>query len=219
MKTHFADGFIPPNDQLEEDPLTSNAVVAQKQRIVNDYYPTPRGITEALLQILPPEMFEHFFEPCAGNGAIAEVLMDAGMSGVQRDIAWNITEPKDATQRSFWEYHAANLPKDEAWATVTNPPFNQAENILPLAFEFSPICCFLLRISYMEPTKGRADFLRETADHLRFFAPVNPRGRFRRDSKKGDNATTAWFIWDKSWSWQSKGIISPFQFVTKWRQH
>lgn len=217
MITNFAKNFSPPNEQLEADPFTTETVGGKKQRIANDYYPTPRGITEALLNILPPEMFYYFLEPCAGNGAIADVLMDSGIYGVQSDIAWETPEEKDATKRSFWEYHAANMPTGWNWATVTNPPFSEAEKILPLAFEFSPICCFLLRISYMEPTKGRADFLKATADHLRFFAPVNPRGRFRRDSKKGDNATTAWFVWDKTWSWRAKGIICPYQFVTNWR--
>ena len=181
------------------------------QRVESDYYPTPAPITEILLNTVPAIAGSVVFEPCCGLGAISEVLRSANCVVYESDILIQDDQNRDATTPSFWEWHCPQ------WV-VTNPPFNVAEEILPHAFEAATLgVAFLLRLTYLEPTQGRAQWLREHADHLRFVVPVSPRPQFRRDARGTDSCTCAWFVWDKAWSWRSRGIECPFVFATGWR--
>jgi hypothetical protein len=74
---------------------------------------------------------------------------------------------------------------------VSNPPFNLAEAIVPLALEHARIgVAMVLRLSWFEPTLDRADFLKQHPPAL-----INmPRHDFRGDGKT-DSVTSAWFIW------------------------
>lgn len=197
------------------------AIGSRHQRMADDYYPTPEGVTRSLLNRVV--ITGTVFECCAGHGAITDILNSTDPTErlvLQSDLSWSSPngELRDATKRRFWEYWTApkadGLPID--W-TVTNPPFCEAEQILPLAWEYSRRgYAFLLRLSYLEPTVGRADWLNKTADHLRYLIPLNPRPKFRRDTKKTDSVTAAWLVWEKGWSWQEKGIQAPFSFVSGW---
>ena len=199
---------------------TEEVVGPRHQRVPNDYYPTPEGITRSLIDRVVIQ--GTVFECCAGHGAISDVLASREPDRrpvLQSDLIWPSLsgELRDATERRFWDYWTtAAGPID--W-TVTNPPFCEAEQILPLAWEYSQRgCAFLLRLSYLEPTGGRADWLNGTADHLRHLIPVNPRPRFRRDTRTTDSVTAAWFVWEKDWSWHKQNIQCPFIFVSGWQQ-
>jgi hypothetical protein len=220
------------NLELFDNPITQ--AVGEAGRISHDFYPTPEGITRSLLEVCP-QLPRFIFEPCAGNGAIGDVLRASRRYVEESDIQWPTIKnldlpmgfiPQDATSVSFWEYWASLdfrsyypdgiVPE---WATVTNPPFNLAHEILPLAYEYSPWgCAFLLRLSYLEPAANRAKWLQENADNLRYVMPVNPRPQFRRDSKSTDSSTVAWMVWQKSWSWKELGVNSPFQFCNNWKK-
>jgi hypothetical protein len=209
------------NLSLFDEPIVQ--AIAATGRVSHDFYPTPEGLTRSLLTACP-QLPEIIFEPCAGNGAISDVLKAAGKEVESSDLNWTNEHgeyfyPQDATTVDFWEsWKSTNLLLRKHWATATNPPFNAAHEILPLAFEYSPWgCAFLLRLSYLEPAGNRADWLQNHADHLRRVIPVNPRPRFRRDKNSKDNVTVAWMIWEKSWSWQKIGIECPFMFCNDWR--
>ncbi|MBL1176930.1 MAG: hypothetical protein FWK01_17885 [Pantanalinema sp. GBBB05] len=75
----------------------------------------------------------------------------------------------------------------------------------------------LLRISFLEPCRDRAEWMAKNADQLRYVIPVNPRPQFRADIKGGDSFTVAWFVWVKDWSWETQGIDCPFKFITDWK--
>lgn len=185
-------------------------------RIANDFYPTPPVITRAILPHI--EGIKYFFEPCSGKGAIADVLrVENGLIGHESDIAWIAPlGVKDATTEEFW-VHWSRL-YDSEWLTITNPPFNVADRIIPLAYEYSPLgCLMLLRLSYLEPTVKRGQWLEDHADNLRLVMPVNPRIRFRADVKGTDSVTCAWMWWDKRWSWARLGTDSPFKFLRNWK--
>lgn len=107
------------------------------------------------------------------------------------------------------------------------PAFFLAFEALKVAFEHARLgVAFLLRLSFLEPTKDRHEWLIQHADHLRFVIPVNPRANFRkgeRNPRTGkiygtDNVTVAWFVWDKMFSWAEYGIQPPpFIFVHGWK--
>lgn len=209
----------------------SEPVANKLERVKNDYYPTPEAITKTLIDVC----FQNekgtyaFFEPCAGNSAISDVLIKENIPYAldESDIAWDSLgcQPKDATQEEFWDYWYRSVRVSQLngsyffdWV-ITNPPFSAATEILSHSWEYCNIgCAFLLRLSFLEPTGGRADLLKSMSDHLRYVIPVSPRPKFRRDVSGSDSVTCAWFVWDKRWSWSGKGMQSPFQFVSGWRQ-
>jgi len=158
-----------------------------------DFYPTPAFMTRALLKRLPSLQGLTVLEPCAGNGAIVDVL-PADARIVTNDIA--VRDPfvpdflVDATQRRSWlDFHRA-WPVD---VTATNPPFDVAFPILQHAFEFSRRgVVLLLRLTFLEPTEDRGPWL---AEHPPDRLIVLPRYDFRGNGKT-DSVSTAWMIWN-----------------------
>lgn len=165
---------------LEQDPTTRRAF---------DWYPTPAWMTEVLLRRC--HVFD-VLEPCAGDGAIANVLRARGITVWTNDIDpsrktdWNV----DATVPLFWENMRAL--GSHFW-TVTNPPFNLAEHIVPLAVGIGLPVAMILRLSWLEPTDSRQRFLEK---HPPSRLIVMPRHDFRGNGAT-DSVTSAWMVWDE----------------------
>ena len=95
----------------------------------------------------------------------------------------------DATKREFWTRWVSSID-----FVVTNPPFSLASSILPLAYEHARVgVAFLLRLSYLEPCRDRADWL---VQHPLTKLIVLPRISFTGD-RKTDSVTCGWFVWIK----------------------
>ena len=188
--------------------------VLEDGAIENEFLPTPKGLTRALVPLLPlrPDSEEQILEPCCGAYAISEELKcQYPMADViSTDIIYNLAD--DATTPIYWQtFHKTD------WV-ITNPPFSAAPEILPLAFSTARIgVAFLLRLTYAEPAVNRALWLQEYSDHLRYLQVFNPRPQFRRDKSGGDSCTVAWFVFLKSWSWEAMGVECPFQFCFDWK--
>jgi hypothetical protein len=194
-----------------------------RQRIAGDIYPTPHGVIQELLPLV--NISGRVFEPCAGPGAIAEVLREAGLTVHCGDIEPQIDScvKFDATRPQDWEARAAQVEQllDQEWGqdwVITNPPFNGAVEILAQAMCWSRRgVILLLPITFLEPVEARWEVLNTWADNLVRVIPVNPRPQFRGDSSSSDRVTVAWFVWDKDWSWYTKGIARPFTWIRRWR--
>lgn len=190
-------------------------VPVKGERVAHDFYPTPEPVTVALMNAYP--FTGRIIEPFAGTNAITNVLNryrdeGSGITDIESsDITW-AGPNRDALAQSFW---TARSPPD--W-TVSNPPFNVAAEALALAFTHSRHgVAFLLRLSFAEPTKGRAVLLQNLADHLVLYMPVSPRPKHRKDTKGSDSVTVGWFVWDKRHSWSRLGLVPPFQYLTNWK--
>lgn len=100
----------------------------------------------------------------------------------------------------FSEEHSIVLPIVD-WH-ITNPPYNLAPKIIPLAFQHARVgIAMLLRLSYLEPiTRSK----RKDATHrglwLAKYPPTDllilPRYSYTGDGKT-DSVTSAWMVWDK----------------------
>lgn len=99
------------------------------------------------------------------------------------------------------EFDSQHIPRDACWWVVpgtpkhidivTNPPFNEANRIVPAFVRAGHRCAFLLRLSWLEPTGDRQDFLAENPPSGLI---VLPRYSFTGDGKT-DSATAAWMLW------------------------
>ena len=157
-----------------------------------DFYPTGQQHAIELLERLPFKLSGKILEPCVGTGDIAIPLRGQGLEVVTNDI--------DATHEADFHFDAT---RPETWGEfpevdfiVTNPPFNFAPAILPLAHQKAQMgIIFLLRLSYSEPCGNRADWMRKHQHEQSILYPSN-RISFTGD-RKTDKVATAWFVWGK----------------------
>lgn len=184
-----------------------------KQRIALDAYYTHKRVTQALLDRFDIPSGWTVIEPCCGDGAIADLFRPTHQV-VTNDINPDVEADyhQCAASAGFWDSLVNQHCID---AVITNPPFNQANKIIPLAFNCAQVVVALLRITWvMEPCQARAAFLKHARPYLAAVYPLNPRPRFRADSKGTDSATVAWCIWDRRK--RSPGV--DLQYITDWRE-
>lgn len=151
----------------------------------HDFYPTPGWATEALFEYCSILLHNHnAVEPCAGDGAITEVL-DKYFTDVQ-------TSDIDPSRKVDIICDARNLVIDHRSSVITNPPFNQAMEIVKGFVEQKAMSAFLLRLSFLEPTEARGPWL---AANPPAGLIILPRISFTGDGKT-DSVTCAWMVWN-----------------------
>lgn len=170
----------------------------------NDFYPTPGWATEVLMENLPDEIRADkstvIYEPCSGKGDISNILKQKYSIVLTNDIDPDMPSDGhlDATQDKAW-----TLRVD--W-TITNPPFNQAYQIITKAVRNSRCgVAALLRLSFLEPTLERGPWLAQNPPDKLI---VMPRISFTGDGKT-DSVTTAWMIWLKKYPKYEKIVVVP----------
>lgn len=163
-----------------------------------DFYATPAFQTRALLARCPLGGLSgwggRIVEPCCGDGAIVREL-SGDFDLLTNDVV--AREPfvpdflLDATQAKTWD---AFRRVDKLDAVITNPPFDQAFDIVRHALDAVEIgLAILLRLSWLEPTDERGEWLSE---HPPTRQIVLPRHDYRGNGKT-DSVTSAWLLWAK----------------------
>jgi hypothetical protein len=195
----------------EQKPQTAKAGMA-KQRVANDYYPTPDKLIEALTNTIAIK--GTILEPCAGHGAIAAHFPGCITNEPFPTGDFLPDYQLDAANEDLWD--ALDAPVD--WV-ITNPPYGElATPIVKNALEYAQVgVAMLLRLNWLEPCADRAGVLQAWADQLTHIIIVNPRPKFRADTNGSDNITVAWVVWQKKWSWKRKKIPCPFGFANNWK--
>lgn len=149
----------------------------------NDYYPTPEGAARVLRTRMGWNDNLRYAEPCVGDGALVRGLGVKPQWSNDIDPAWQAT----------YHFDAADSPLPAAGWIITNPPFSRAYEILTNSWSRADAgVAFLLRLSFLEPTNKRQEFL---CIHPPDKLLVLPRLSFTGDGKT-DSVTCAWVIWD-----------------------
>src|SRR5690606_7497035 len=124
------------NDVLLPGVTTAGVQTAAHRRRPLDAYFTPAGYTRALLHTLPwvrEDLRAHdVIEPCVGTGNIVTALTREGIRVLvtnDLDVRYAADYHLDATLPSTW-----TLLGHPDWI-VTNPPYNVADTLVPLAYE------------------------------------------------------------------------------------
>jgi hypothetical protein len=182
---------------LEVDPQARRAF---------DYYPTPSWMTRALWNRMPVWLgnrYHYVLEPCAGQRAIADVLRPEPFV---LHVETNDLDPStpcdthlDAARPEYWQAIRARTHNMPDWG-ITNVPFDVADQIVPLAVRSLALFATVLRLSWLEPTAARAEFLKA---HPPTKLLVMPRHDFKGRGQT-DSVTSAWFVWAKGY--QTSGI-------------
>ena len=158
-------------------------------RLEHDAYMTPPHYVSALLNEV--NIHGHVFEPCVGDGAIADELRK--MASVRR-VYTNDIDKKRKADTHYDARHTMPVPKFD-WA-VTNPPFSDMFDIVVHMLDTVPNVAVLARLSFLEPTEERADLLENNPPTQII---VLPRYSFRVNDagkKQTDNVTCAWLVWE-----------------------
>ena len=158
----------------------------------NDFYPTPEFATHELVKRV--EIMGCVLECCAGTNDIARPLAGNARKIWTNDYDFDRHHPFhfDAADKHGWMDFRRECGAMD-WV-VTNPPFNQAAQIVPLAHGFAGIgIAMLLRLSFLEPVEDRGAWLNE---HPPTSMIVLPRISFTGDGKT-DSVTCAWMVWEK----------------------
>ena len=166
----------------------------------HDFYETPPHYVDALVRAFPElkSSLNVIFEPCVGEGAISNHFSNTLTNDI--DPKRLAHYHKDATERKVWREARARADKERLFLyIVTNPPFNQAADVLQQALKECPgvMIAMLLRLSFLEPTKARRDLLER---HPPSSIIVLPRYSFRLNDngrRATDSVTCAWMVWNR----------------------
>ena len=159
----------------------------KSERAPLDRYDTPPFAVALLLRELPELHGRRLFDPCSGNGQMAQAVAKSLRFAevITNDIDPTAPTPNhhDLRKRWMWESVAPD------W-TVTNPPFCLLGETFNLALDYSRKgVALLVRLSVLEVCKGR--------ERIELYPPdrmiVLPRIKFRGQST--DKVTCAWMIW------------------------
>ena len=170
--------------------------VAPKRVIFDekDFYETPKYCSEELLK---REIFiGKIWEPCAGNGATSQVLLDAGLDVYSSDLVkrdYDLSEIDFLTSQNIVE----NI--------ITNPPYNIAFDVINKCKELSTNkFALLLRLLFLEG-KRRKIMFEDTTYPLKSVYTFSGRVNMMKEKKGSPTICFAWFVWEKNY--QEKPIL------------
>jgi hypothetical protein len=153
-----------------------------------DFYPTPRWATAALAECEP---FHGAIWECAcGDGAMADVLTDAGHKVTSSDLY----------DRGYGETgHDFLTSARRAKNIVTNPPFNSAEGFVAHGLDLAGAkFALLLRLAFLEgANRANTIFHRRPPSRVWVFSEritFYPKGAITSGS---GTTAYAWFVWDR----------------------
>lgn len=129
--------------------MTGGARVVQRDRQDRDWYPTPADVTRVLLRRHDLSS-EIIWEPCCGDGSMANVFEEFGARTVRSDI-----HPmcEGAMTQDFLT--AEKVPEGVT-AIVTNPPYKLAPQFIVRAMSFRPrFCAMFLKSTFWHAIRRR----------------------------------------------------------------
>lgn len=173
-------------------------------RRMNDAYYTPSGILNKCLGSLSAQFPTQVqvVEPFAGDGRLVHTLEHQGYHVIANDVNGLHPHLYDMSHEESWAQMRVSYP--DAKVVVSNPPYGIAPQVVrcAMATGYDHIL-FLLRLSWLERCKNRADIFDQ--QKLRRVL-ITPRLSFTDDGRK-DCVTTAWFwfdctgVWSPALSW------------------
>lgn len=174
-----------------------------------DYF-FPTKAIHPLLKTINLGSNDLIFDPCAGDGGIAQCLRDNGHD----ELVWtgdidleikNLSLPGfDATDHREWKSAFGHSNAD--WV-ITNPPYRRpdCDQIIQNAWAFANKgVAMMLRLTYLEPHhhQGRSNFLKLTP--LTNLIILYPNPKFVAGGSVFFPVPMAWFVWKKGGDFNTK---------------
>ena len=152
----------------------------------DDYYSTPAPTTQALLRV--EKFIGQIWEPCCGEGHIAEVLIDAG-----HDVA-----ASDLVDRGYGESGIDALFEYPAVSNIiTNPPYKNALEFAEIFTDIAGKVALLLKLNFLEGVKRQEFFLRKPPVRVHVFSQRQALMKNGMSyNGRGGMMALAWFVWE-----------------------
>ena len=161
---------------------------SNKNRVKNDFYPTPPEATQALLD---REKFTgNVYECACGNGALSEVLIENGYDVFSSDLI----------DRGYGKTGVDFLKSNKKFDNIiTNPPFNLSTEFTIKAFELANNKVAMLnKLSFLEGIKRREKVFNEKK--LEKVLVFSRRINFIKFTGKTNGLMAfAWFVFNKDY--------------------
>jgi ParB-like chromosome segregation protein Spo0J len=172
---------LPPEDQQES--VRRGKLV--EKRDPHDFYPTPRGVTEALLQ---HEQFSaSVWEPACGDGAISKVLAEAGYS----------VDSSDLIDRGYGDVEDFLTTERRAENIATNPPYSMAEDFVRKALSCTTgKVAMFLPLTFLESRKRESLLAGSCLKTVYVFIDRVSLYKGSSANRGGGRAAYAWFVWE-----------------------
>lgn len=156
----------------------------------NDFYPTPKGLTYELIKTGILNGCKTILEPCCGQYAISNVLLEKGFEVTNRDLIYGNDFLKDDYSSESYD------------ALVTNPPFKIWDDIVKKAKSINVSKIILIgRLNYFgSHSRNISNLWDELSDIYVFDRQVAYNTEFREDGKMECGClVTGWFVWTKEY--------------------
>jgi hypothetical protein len=172
------------------------------------FYATHRVAVDSLLSI--ERIAGRVWEPACGDGAIVNVMRNAGHSVFASDVV-----DRGCPRSTVQDFFAAT--KRTADVIVTNPPFSMAQEFVDAALERAPKVIMLLRLAFLESGTRMQWFKDGPLARVHIASRRLP--MMHRDGwegkKSGSAVAHAWFVWDRS----RNGGYCPELRWFDWKEH
>lgn len=162
-----------------------------------DFFPTApwgtRAFVRHVLPLLSPHAIATAWDPCCGEGHMAEVLREA-ISEIHASDVFDYGRGYPVAD--FLD--PATVIRTDVEAIIFNPPFNVAVDFVLRALDLAPIVACLCRTAWNEGADRYARLFRHRPPTL--FAPYVERLPMHRGrwEPNGTTATAyAWFCWSR----------------------
>jgi hypothetical protein len=168
---------------------------SEKNREVEDFYPTPPYAT---LKLLEKETFSgSIYEPACGDGAISKILKDAYPN--QKIYSTDLVDRGygEKTDIDFLTYDFKNFKPINI---ITNPPYKLAQEFIEKSLELANSkVVMLLKLNFLEGQK-RYNLFKSTP--LRSVYIFSKRLSFDKGNEKGKGnglLAYAWYVWEQGY--------------------
>jgi len=166
----------------------------------NDFYPTPREATIALLPLIA-DWPKTIWEPACGDGAMARVLRASGRDVVATDLI----------HRGFGQIldflgpTALQIARPQRKVIITNPPFKLAAQFIERADELGAAhLALLLKASFWNAASRL-----KTWDRWAPYARRDLTWRLDFDGRGAPTMDCAWFLWDRTSPPLARPLVKP----------
>lgn len=189
---------------MSKNTLTGTSLVGGSvnyERVEHDFYATDPHSVRDLLDIADIQG-EHFYEPCVGQGHIADVIKEYFP---ESEVLVSDLIDRGYKETIVRDFINGDFDANTDWV-ITNPPYKYAREFINKSLQIANKgVAMFLKIQFLEGVARKEWFKRNPPKYVYVFSKrqdpwrngerLNP----KTGKKWGSTMCFAWFVWEKSY--------------------